>query len=604
MESTASLSTWGSNALSKWGAQSDIVREGTNAMGLAPNSTGDTGMGYQHGSSVDLSANRLYVWIKIVSSSGFLTSAASYGCYIRITTSTSSWTTTYRDYIIGGNDIAWCNGDWHLVCLDANRTPSRTLGTPGALTAIRRIGVGFNLTATASKSDVIVVDVMRYGTKMEVTGVTSSSANHSFTSGTNTITRGAGSFTTDGFEAGDLIRIAGTASNDGEYTLATVGTTTMTTTGGITTEGSVASNIDGGVTLEDVYRKDGPTDGNWYGFVSKNRDGDFEINSNLLIGDESGSLRTFFASRGKTIIFADQPLSTSTAQLQIKTYQSTGNTIFALGQSTGTGDSRVGFSGSTVKQDNTYFGALSKVDLSVAVADCEVFGSQFQNITGGVLFANDTSHYLTNTVFAGCAQADIYAVEARNCEWSGYTGTTGALLWRDNVTDVLNCRFLSNTRSIQHTTASADQVYYSLQFAGNTYDINFSSATGNLSVSNNDSNASTYIYTGGGAGTVTILTSVTLTMNIQDKNNAAIGTAQCSIFRASDDLELMNTDSNGSGVATASYTSTTPAAVYWRVRKGSAGDTKYIKQSGAGTIQPISGFSVTVTLLVDPNNNS
>jgi hypothetical protein len=517
MDSKTGLSTWGSNSLAKWGVTSDIALENALALGLAPNSTGDTGIGYHHGSNVDITANRFYVWVKIVSASGFIQTFGSTpaGVYIRTTSATSGWT-TYDDYYVGGNDVAWCNGDWHLIVLDGNRTADRNNGTV-TKTAIRGFGVGFNLTATANKSDVVIVDIMRYGTKLEVTGVTSSSANHSFTSPA-TIARSAGSFTTDGFEAGDIIRVSGTVSNDGEYVVVTPGTTSMTVVSGITTESSVASNVDGGITMESIFQKDGPTDDNWYGFVTKNRDGDYEINSNLLIGDESGSSRTFFISRGETIIFADQPTGTATSHLRLKTYEDTGNTIFVLGESTGTGDSRVGFGGTTIKQDDTLFGSQAEVDLSVATADMECFGSIFQNVTGGVNFANDGSHYITNTVFSGCGQVDIYGTEARNLEFSGYTGSTdAALLWRSGTTDIKASRFLSNTRAIEHDTAGSF-TYNGLTFAANTYDINNSiNATTTDSWTTQDSSL-TPIYGGGtyegGAQSITgdgnKLTSVTL----------------------------------------------------------------------------------------------
>lgn len=500
MDTTTNLSTWGSNALSKWGVTSDIALENALALGLAPASTGDTGIGANDGTtSFDATSNRIFIWVKIVSASGFITTSATTpaGVYIRLTSATSGWT-TYYDYYVGGNDVAWCNGDFHLISLDANRTPDRTNGTV-TLSTVYGVGVGFNLTNTASKSDVIIVDIMRYGTKVEVTGVSSSSSAHSFTASTNTITRASGDFSSDGFEAGDLIRIAGTASNDGEYTLATVGTTTMTTTGGISDESSVTSNVDAGVTLEDIYQKDGPTDDNWLGIVTKNRDGDYEINGNLLIGDESGSLRTFFVSRGETIIFSDQPLSASSAQLRLKTYESTGNTIFVMGESSGTGDTRVGYNGSTVKQDIAFFSgstdgeSVAEVDLSVAIDTLEVFGSTFQRINGGVSFAADTTHLLTTTSFAECGQVDPNAVEARGLVFSGYAGTAGAMLWNSSI-DVELSRFLANSRAIEHP-AVGTFTYYDLLFAGNTYDVNNStnaSTDDSYAESNYDTDQSLY----------------------------------------------------------------------------------------------------------------
>lgn len=501
MDSVTGLSAWGACTISKWGAQSDIALEGGLAMGLAPNATGDTGMGYHHGSNVDLTTNLFFVWVKIVSATGFITSSSTTpaGVYLRVTSDTSGWT-NYRDYYVGGNDVAWCNGDWHLLVLDANRTANRTNGSV-TLSQIRGFGVGFNVTTVASKSDVIIVDVMRYGTYCEVTGVTSSSSAHAFTASTKTISRSSGDFSADGFEAGDVIRVVGTVSNDGEYTLASVGTTTMVTNEDLVDESSVTSNVDGGITLESIYQKDGPTDDNWYGIISKNRDGDYEINYDLRIGDQSGSNRTFFVSRGETIIFADQPTAVASSSLRVKTYEDTGVTLFAMGESTGTGDNRVGFAGSLVRQDITFFSgsingeAQSEVDLSVAVDTCEVFGSTFRNINGGVKFANDGSHYLTNTNFTGCGQIDIYGVEARNLEFSGYAlSTDAALLWRSGTTDIKNSRFLSNTRAIEHDAVGSFS-YNGLSFAGNTYDVvntTNSTTTDSYSEANYDTDQQVY----------------------------------------------------------------------------------------------------------------
>lgn len=506
MDNTTNLSAWGSNSLSKWGAQGDIALEGGLAMGLAPSSTGDTGIGYHHGSNVNLTTNRYLVWVKIVSASGFITASSSTpaGVYLRVTSDTSGWT-NYRDYYVGGNDVAWCNGDWHLLVLDANRTADRSNGTV-TLSTIRGFGVGFNLTATASKSDVIIVDVMRYGTYCEVTGVTSSSSTHNFNDNggsDDTITRSSGSYITDGMEAGDTIRVSGTTYNDGEYTIKSIAALTITLeTGSLAqTETGVTSNVDAGITLESIYQKDGPTDDNWYGIVSKNRDGDYEVNYDLRIGDQSGSLRTFFVSRGETVIFADQPTATASSHLRIKTYEDTGNTIFVMGYSTGTGDSRVGFGGSTIKQDRTFFGSQCEVDLTVAIDTMECFGSLFQKINGGVDFANDTSHRLTNTNFSDCGQVDIYAAEARNLEFSGYSGSSdAAMLWRQGTTDIKNSRFLSNTRGIEHT-AVGSVTYIGLTFVGNDYDVvNTINATTTDSYSETNQDSTVQLYSGATVG--------------------------------------------------------------------------------------------------------
>lgn len=81
-----------------------------------------------------------------------------------------------------------------------------------------------------------------------------------FTSGTNTITASSGSFTTDTWIVGDKFKITGTASNNGTFTVATVGTTTMTVTEALVNEGPLSS----GATLTlNKLTTNGTTPGSW-----------------------------------------------------------------------------------------------------------------------------------------------------------------------------------------------------------------------------------------------------------------------------------------------------------------------------------------------------
>lgn len=566
-EDQTNLSAWGSNALLKWGNSADIKREGTYSMALAPASTGDTGMGYTHGSNMDLSTNRVFVWINVIST-GFINRAAATpaGVYIRICTSSTSWTTDYKDYYIGGNDIAWCGAGWHLVALDCNRTADRSSGIT-TLSTIRRIGVGFNVTATASKSDVLAVDILRIGTKFEATGVTSSSSTHNFNDNggsADTITRASGDFTADGFEGGDTIRVSGTTYNDGDYRITAAAALTLTlATGSLAqTETGVTSNIDAAITLEDIYQKDGPTDDLWKGVVSKNRDGDYEINAKLLIGDESGSGRTFFMSSGESIILADQPLSASSAELGIfSTEDTSANTIIEIGQSSGTGDTRVGYDGSAFRQDITYVGtktdgaALGIVDLSAAADTCSCFGSNFNEINAGVLYSNDADHLVTNCVYSECGQVDLYAVEARNLQFLNYLGGsgTGALLWRDGSTNIKNSNFINNTRAVEHPDAGTTSItYYNLVFSGNTYDIDYSAASGTLTINNlPDSNANTYVISGGGTS-VSFNTARSLTITCKNQYGYAIEGIRVRIENASSGVLI----SEGTTLSTGVYEDT------------------------------------------------
>ncbi|NIT03763.1 hypothetical protein GTO10_02405 [Candidatus Saccharibacteria bacterium] len=523
---TLNGSGWGQNA-AKWSLESDIVLEGTNSVGLAPFQTGDGGYGYQTAANVDVTANLLLLWVYV--QPGFVNTSTNYGVYVRVTDSTTSWTTNYYDWQVGGSDVAWVGRGWHLIALDCNTNPDRSAGTPPVLTAIRRIGVGTNMIATASKSTIVAIDAWYYGSYVEATGVSTGSLSLTYTAATSQISRGSGSFITDGFETGDKIVVSGTTNNNGEYTITgTVNALNITVVETLVDE-TVTSIVDGYIGFEDIYQKDGPTDDNWWGAVSKNPLGLYELNYNLYIGDQSGSNRTRFRSRGEVAYFADQPAADrdvggTTNYLNVYVVNDTGFTDFEAGTSSGSGDNRVGFSGSVFSQDNTFFGVDGKFDFSDTVNELEVYGATFLGIGKGVDFSTSTTHRVFNTTFSECGPVNLGAVEARNLTFSGYSGTDGALNWNGSI-NIKNSSFLANrndagtAHAIYHGSTGTF-TYDNLKFAGNDYDIE--NATAGLVTINaaNGANPSTYENTGG--GTTQILNTKTLRVEVLDSGGAAV----------------------------------------------------------------------------------
>lgn len=114
----------------------------------------------------------------------------------------------------------------------------------------------------------------------------------------------------------------------------------------------------------------------------------------------------------------------------------------------------------------------------------------------------------------------------------------------------------------------------------------------------NGSNPSNFINTGDGSTTIT--NSKTLTITVVDSTNTPIQNAQTAIYKTSDNSQLMNTDTNASGVATTTFNYLVDTSIYVRIRKSSTGDTKYMPFSTTGTITS-TGFSLVATLVTDPN---
>lgn len=148
------------------------------------------------------------------------------------------------------------------------------------------------------------------------------------------------------------------------------------------------------------------------------------------------------------------------------------------------------------------------------------------------------------------------------------------------------------TYTTSWTSDSNDTIFY--VFSGGEVTIN----------SQNGSNPSEskVSNTGTPPGVVNINNSVALTINVQDVNKDPIQNAQCSIFLLNSPYtQLMNEDSTAGGVATEPYNYPgSPVDIVVKVRKSNTADNpRYEAFSATGQITA-SGFSLTVTLRVNP----
>lgn len=92
---------------------------------------------------------------------------------------------------------------------------------------------------------------------------------------------------------------------------------------------------------------------------------------------------------------------------------------------------------------------------------------------------------------------------------------------------------------------------------------------------------------------------VNLTVTVRDITASPIENAQVAIYD-SNDVELLNTDTNASGIAATTYIYSADEPVTVRVRKSSPGDTRYEFITRPSTIE-VTGLSEFVTLEEDPN---
>ncbi len=91
---------------------------------------------------------------------------------------------------------------------------------------------------------------------------------------------------------------------------------------------------------------------------------------------------------------------------------------------------------------------------------------------------------------------------------------------------------------------------------------------------------------------------VPVTITVVDKNNNIIVNAQTAVYRDDTDVQLMNEDTNASGIATEYVEYSGNVGIYIRVRKSSDGFTKYYPASTVGTLTS-TGYTTTVALIED-----
>ena len=130
-------------------------------------------------------------------------------------------------------------------------------------------------------------------------------------------------------------------------------------------------------------------------------------------------------------------------------------------------------------------------------------------------------------------------------------------------------------------------IYTADRGSDTTWTINIIGGTGNFS----------YKKARAGDTINVVINPVQITIETVDSDNDPIANVRCSIYKVSDDTELMNEDSNVSGIATEtiSYPGT-PYDIYWRVRESpDGGGDRYKPDSGVGEVNA-DGFSQTVRL--------
>lgn len=355
---------------------------------------------------------------------------------------------------------------------------------------------------------------------------------------------------------------------------------------GLIAYGTLTSSFD----FDDILAKDEAVANGW-GIIRK-VGGVYYLVGSLEFGDSAGTGELDFKDISQVVVFEDRKVNASLYNFTVVANATGATQKFQLGDVSG----GRGISGCVIRSEGT-----PKYDIvctDTDVDDFKLYGCTFYDADDTQLPANSASREVIDCTFEKCGQVVPDTCKVQYCNFISSDATVdAAILINDDPHYVTDCSFINCPDGVEmDTLGDGNYDFDDLVFTGCTYDVNNTCGSPLTVTKVGTSNPSTYT-----GSTVTFAGSVTLTVTVVDKDNNPIENVQTAIYKSSDDSQLMNEDTNASGVATESYTGSTPADVYVRVRKSSVGATKYIPASTTGTIVAQTGYSVKITLQEDPN---
>lgn len=327
--------------------------------------------------------------------------------------------------------------------------------------------------------------------------------------------------------------------------------------------------------------------------------------SKLAIGAATGATNTEFIDSNFTVVWEQQTLSDGTSSAVADGFYE-----FRADQGSGTTDIDIsagslsavsphtvvidlaGVNSVTMDAVNIDRAGTTTLDVNCTVTDCKFTNSGDIDLGSGATFTGNT---ITDPTTAD-------AVDASTLTWNVNLDPDGELDGT-NITKGANTHHalelgasapltvtLTNwtTSGFNATDEQGDSTIFTADRGSDqTWTINVVGGSGNFS------------YDKGRAGdTVNVNVSYPITVTVLDQGGSPIENVQTSMYVTADNSEVMNADTNASGVATGSFTGSPPTAIYWRARKSSTGSTRYVNNSGVGTITT-DGLTFTVVMQVD-----
>lgn len=496
----------------------------------------------------------IYMWLRC-NTPKLIAALASGGLSIRLGTTT----TDYNEYYVGGLDYGIPDSDgWVMYVIDPSQTRSAFSGGGLTLSSIQYFGATITTTGTA-KGQNFAIDQIAYG-------------------------RGE-------------IRVSGTVA--------------------------VA-----GAGFKEIADWDWGTKSRRYGLIIE-KAGTFFCRCKIKLGDDIGSAGLAFSSQAENLVWETPMYYNATNRVKAVPDEDAaglcywgldvvgnattpaGDTVVTLGVAVGTDRGRSGPSFSVAANPEINSGSARqgwRLTRTAAVEDFDLYAATFKNCeradeANAIDFTNcDVNDEIFGTTFDACGRVYLGAAKVRNCNFlNSIVGTLdGAMKW-DNSTNCQSSLFVNPAfhSIVVESAPSPPLTFTNLTFGTSALAVRYEGAT--------DTVVAIVLGTTGltaesaGAGTMTFSSSVDITLTIVDQGATAVIGARVGVYDAADNTEYMNVLSiTPDGIASGTYSGSTPKAVVIRVRKTSVGATRYIPVSTPSTI-PATGLISTIALSADPN---
>jgi hypothetical protein len=553
-ETATGWSTYGSGGAGALALEPDFFVQNANCISRGVSGAVIKGMTFDIGAGNTLDFNSgthqdklVYVWMR-TSTPGLCETIANGGIRVVLgsgTTAPADAAGVWSAWYVDGSNTLGANNGWTCYVVDPQSTASTTFGGGVDVNAIRWFG-GVQRSTGTLKGQNFGIDAIYYG-------------------------------------RGEL-RVTGTVTTAGKGF-------------------SEISAIDWGNTA------------NRYGIITE-KGGIFFVRGKIVIGHATSN--TTFSSYSETVVW-ETPHYYSGGIIRSVPNASVGSVTGSDGKTSYNGLGIIGGSGTTTIDFGQIVGSdggrsgpllscpystvlgtpaatLATVSVDSSTMSLKIYGTTFSGFEGAIDLQGtgvDDDDCFGNT-FTGCGRIDSN-MEIRNCNILNSVASTtdGAYIW-NSTTNLEKCLFANNSRAIVYeATTGTPFTYTSITFSGNTFDIRNESG-GAITVNVSGGTTPTKEDIGGGSAT-TISSSVPVTVTVVDKDDVPISAAQVAIYVGA--TQVANTDTNGSGVVSTSYTGSVPANATWKVRKSSPAKNSIKFNAHADRLQsdsPPTGSTLTI----------